>query len=290
MPFLQLTLELGKSDPSPVEDALFEIGALSVTLEDAADDPILEPAPGALPLWPTVNVKALFNADASQNELLQLLQAQFESLPAYRFEELQDRHWEREWLKDFHAMRFGAKLWVCPDGQRPDDPDAIIIDLDPGLAFGTGTHATTSLCLQWLDQHPPRDRTIIDYGCGSGILAIAALRLGARIAHGVDIDNQALVASRSNAERNQVDRALTLALSDRDLKPADVVLANILAGPLTELAPRLAALTVQGGHIVLSGVLQEQAETIQTCYATWFDMDTIAYQDGWARLSGQRRQ
>jgi len=289
MPFLQLTLSLGKSDPSPVEDALFEIGALSVTLEDAADDPILEPAPGALPLWPTVNVKALFDTEASQHAIVSALQEWFQSLPPHQFENIEDRLWEREWLRDFQAMRFGEKLWVCPDGQRPDDPGAVIIDLDPGLAFGTGTHATTSLCLQWLDAHAPRAKTVIDYGCGSGILAIAALKLGAHVAHGVDIDHQALIASRSNAERNGVMSALTLDLSDQHLQPADILLANILAGPLTELAPRLSSLVVPKGWIVLSGVLQEQAETIQTCYSTWFDMDNIAYQDGWARLSGQRR-
>jgi len=289
MPFLQITIELGKSDPSPVEDALFAIGALSVTLQDAADNPILEPAPGALPLWPTVNMKALFDTSRTQQEVIHALSSQLQSIPQYSFEQLEDRHWEREWLKDFHAMRFGEKLWVCPDGQRPADPDAIVVDLDPGLAFGTGTHATTALCLQWLDAHPPRGKKIIDYGCGSGILAIAALKLGARSAHGMDIDQQALIASRDNANRNQVLQGLTLTLDDAELRPAELVLANILAGPLVELAPRLAILTVQGGHIVLSGVLQDQAETLQSCYATWFDMDTITYQDGWARLSGQRR-
>ena len=288
MPFLQLTLELGKSDPSPIEDALFEIGALSVTLEDAADNPILEPAPGALPLWLTVNVKALFDANASQTVIINRLQAQHESLLHHHFEHIADRAWEREWLKDFHAMRFGDKLWVCPDGQRPDDPDAVIIDLDPGLAFGTGTHATTALCLQWLDQHPPHDKTVIDYGCGSGILAIAALKLGASNVQGIDIDPQALLASRSNAERNQVSALLALDCNDQHLQAVDIVLANILAGPLVELAPRLAALTAPGGHIVLSGVLQEQADTIQTCYATWFEMDTIVVQGDWARLSGTR--
>jgi ribosomal protein L11 methyltransferase len=289
MPFLQLTLQLGKADPSPIEDALFAIGALSVTLEDAADDPILEPAPGALPLWPTVNVKALFDANADPGKLIESLKSQITQLPPASFETIEDRPWEREWLKDFHAMQFGKKLWVCPDGQRPVDPDAIIIDLDPGLAFGTGTHATTSLCLQWLDAHAPVGKSVIDYGCGSGILAIAALKLGATTAHGVDIDHQALIASRSNAERNQVEQNLTLALHDRDLQAADVVLANILAGPLAELAPKLATLTKLGGQIVLSGVLQEQADSIQTCYSQWFTMDAIAYQDGWARLSGQRQ-
>lgn len=289
MPFLQLTLELGKTPPEPVEDALFAIGALSVTLEDAADDPILEPAPGALPLWPTINVKALFDADSDQQQLIAALQAQLLTLPTYRFEQLADRPWEREWLKDFHAMQFGKHLWICPDGQRPDDPQAVIVDLDPGLAFGTGTHPTTALCLQWLDQHAPLPQVLIDYGCGSGILAIAALKLGAQQAYGVDIDPQALLASRDNAQRNQVSDALHLTLSDADLPPADILIANILAGPLEALAPRLAALTKPAGHIVLSGVLTEQAAAVQNCYAAWFKMDAIETQGDWARLSGKKR-
>jgi len=289
MPFLQLTLELGKIDPELVEAALFAIGALSVTLEDAADDPILEPAPGALPLWPTVNVKALFDGTTPQQQVIDALTEQLDSpVPVHRFELLADRHWEREWLKDFHAMQFGERLWICPDGQRPDDADAIIVDLDPGLAFGTGTHPTTAMCLQWLDQHAPQGHSVIDYGCGSGILAIAALKLGAAHVHGVDIDPQALLASRDNAERNHVSAALTLSLNDHDLQPADLVIANILAGPLESLAPRLAELTKANGHIVLSGVLTEQAQAVQNRYATWFDMQPITTQGDWARLCGIR--
>ena len=289
MPFLQLTLELGKTDPEKAEAALFAIGALSVTLEDAADDPILEPAPGALPLWPTVNVKALFDGTTPQQQVINALTEQLDSpVPAHRFELLADRHWEREWLKDFHAMQFGERLWICPDGQRPDDADAIIVDLDPGLAFGTGTHPTTAMCLQWLDQHAPQGHSVIDYGCGSGILAIAALKLGAAHVHGVDIDPQALLASRDNAERNHVSAALTLSLNDHDLQPADLVIANILAGPLESLAPRLAELTKANGHIVLSGVLTEQAQAVQNRYATWFDMQPITTQGDWARLCGIR--
>jgi ribosomal protein L11 methyltransferase len=289
MPFLQLTLELGKTDPEQAEAALFAIGALSVTLEDAADDPILEPAPGALPLWPTVNVKALFDGNTPQQQVIDALTEQLDSpVPAHRFELLADRHWEREWLKDFHAMQFGERLWICPDGQRPDDADAIIVDLDPGLAFGTGTHPTTAMCLQWLDQHAPQGHSVIDYGCGSGILAIAALKLGAAHVHGVDIDPQALLASRDNAERNHVGAALTLSLNDNDLQPADLVIANILAGPLESLAPRLAELTKANGHIVLSGVLTEQAQAVQNRYATWFDMQPITTQGDWARLCGIR--
>ncbi len=289
MPFLQLTLELGKTDPEQAEAALFAIGALSVTLEDAADDPILEPAPGALPLWPTVNVKALFDGNTPQQQVIDALTEQLDSpVPAHRFELLADRHWEREWLKDFHAMQFGERLWICPDGQRPDDADAIIVDLDPGLAFGTGTHPTTAMCLQWLDQHAPQGHSVIDYGCGSGILAIAALKLGAAHVHGVDIDPQALLASRDNAERNHVGAALTLSLNDHDLQPADLVIANILAGPLESLAPRLAELTKANGHIVISGVLTEQAQAVQNRYATWFEMQPITTQGDWARLCGIR--
>jgi ribosomal protein L11 methyltransferase len=290
MPFLQLTLELGTTDPQPVEDALFAMGALSVTLQDAADDPILEPAPGALPLWPTVTIKALFDSATVPQSILRSLQNHLHAaLPPHHFEQLADRAWEREWLKDFHAMRFGKRLWICPDGQRPDAADAIIVDLDPGLAFGTGTHPTTSLCLQWLDEHAPPPDTLIDYGCGSGILAIAALKLGARHAWGVDIDPQALLASRDNAQRNGVSDALTVSLNDHDLAAAALVVANILAGPLEALAPRLAALTQASGYIVLSGVLAEQASAVQNCYAAWFDMDPIVLQGDWARLSGIKR-
>lgn len=290
MPFLQLTLALGKADPQRVEEALFALGALSVTLEDAADDPILEPAPGALPLWPTVNIKALFAAEADAAAIFAALQTQWHiALPPHHHEYLADRHWEREWLKDFHAMRFGRRLWICPDGQRPEDADAVVVDLDPGLAFGTGTHPTTALCLQWLDAHAPLPATLIDYGCGSGILAIAALKLGAQQVHGVDIDPQALLASRDNAERNGVSHELTLSLTDEQLQPAAVLLANILAGPLATLAPRLAALTAAHGCIVLSGVLAEQAPAVQNCYAAWFDMEPIVLQGDWARLSGKKR-
>lgn len=289
MAFLQLIIELGHTDPQPMEDALFAIGALSVTLEDAADDPILEPAPGALPLWPTINIKALFSDSADQHAVIEALQQQLPTpLPTYHFELLADRPWEREWLKDFHAMQFGKRLWICPNGQRPQDPHAVIVDLDPGLAFGTGTHPTTAMCLEWLDEHSVKGKNIIDYGCGSGILAIAALKLGAQHVHGVDIDPQALIASRDNATRNNVSEMLSLSLSDESLKPADVLMANILAGPLEALAPRLAQLTKPQGHIVLSGILTAQAALLHNVYAAWFDMHPITIQGDWARLSGKR--
>ena len=225
MPFLQLSLDIGARSPEPYEDALFELGALSVTLLDAADDPVLEPAPGAMPLWPTIIVRAVFAADTDANLVRTALSSATGLDPLLvaekaQFEPVADRAWEREWLKDFKPMRFGRRLWVCPGGQRPDaaevgsDVDVVLLELDPGLAFGTGTHATTALCLEWLDSGaiPGPDAVkpwlagadVIDYGCGSGILAIAALRLGARHAVAMDIDPQALLATRENAERNAV--------------------------------------------------------------------------------------
>lgn len=289
MPFLQLTLDIGRADPELLEDALFALGALSVTLEDAADDPILEPAPGALPLWPTVKIQALFPPD-THRDIVQRLQTAMGEIPPHRLELLEDRAWEREWLKDFRPMRFGRHLWICPAGQRPDGTDAVIVDLDPGLAFGTGTHATTALCLEWLDEHVAalRGKSIIDYGCGSGILAIAALKLGAQAARGVDIDPQALLASRDNALRNGVGERLSLGLDDTSLRVADVLIANILAGPLERLAPRLATLVKTGGAIVLSGILSEQAANLLEHYSIWFDMKPTVTRDGWARLSGTR--
>ena len=214
MPFLQLTLNVDKADPAPFEAALFALGASAVSLADAADDPILEPKPGELPLWPTVIVTALFSHDANPAAIIATLQSQFASLPRHSFDVIEDRAWEREWLKDFTPMQFGKRLWVCPGGMQPPAGDTvggdarIIIDLDPGMAFGTGTHPTTALCLEWLDSAELADRHVIDYGCGSGILAIAALKLGARTALALDIDPQAILATRDNAERNGVSGRL----------------------------------------------------------------------------------
>jgi ribosomal protein L11 methyltransferase len=291
MPLLQLTIELGAADPAPLEEILFAAGASSVTLRDAEDNPILEPGPGETPLWPTITVCALFN-ELDRDAILDRIHSGWQTpLPPHRFEHIEDRLWEREWLKDFKPMQFGERLWVCPDGQRPNVQNAVLIDLDPGLAFGTGTHPTTALCLEWLDQHPPTNKQVIDYGCGSGILAIAALKLGAASAVGIDNDPQALLATHDNAVRNQVQSQLKVILHTAELpKPVDVVLANILAGPLHELAPRLAQLVVPSGTIVLSGILAEQAAPLSERYATWFDMQAPTIRADWVRLVGVRRQ
>jgi ribosomal protein L11 methyltransferase len=299
MPFLQLTLTIGEADPAPYEDALLAAGAMSITLEDAADDPVLEPAPGATPLWPCVRIKALFDASMSPDDVGAALRAEApQPLPALAFEAIVDRVWEREWLRDFRPMKFGRRLWICPGGQRPplaelggpQSPVPSFIELDPGLAFGTGTHPTTALCLEWLDEESVAGATVIDYGCGSGILGIAALKLGAAHVLALDIDAQALIATRDNALRNGVANGITVELvADAPLDPADVVIANILAGPLEQLAPTMAALVRTGGRLVLSGILRDQAAAVAQRYAPWFHIAPAILRDDWARLDGVRR-
>ena len=289
MPDLQLTFDVGSADPAPIEETLTSLGATSVTLEDAADDPVLEPAPGETPLWPTVRLRALFREDADPRAIQAGLVELLPPTTLLRFEVLEDRPWEREWLRDFHPMRFGRRLWVCPDGQAAGDANAVRVSLDPGLAFGTGTHPTTALCLEWLDGSELRGCRVIDYGCGSGILAIAALKLGAAEAFAYDIDPQARLATRDNAVRNGVaDRLTITATASQEPESGDVLVANILAGPLIELAERFAALLRPGGRIVLSGLLPEQVESVAVAYRPWFMIGATTVRDGWALLSGSR--
>ena len=290
MPFLQLTFDIGGSDPAPLEDALIELGASSVTLEDAADNPVLEPAPGETPLWPTIRLQALFDGDTDAKAIIDAVLLKLPGTPPPQVTTVEDRAWEREWLKDFHPMRFGRRLWVCPGGQPAGDPDAVRVELDPGLAFGTGTHPTTAMCLEWLDGRRLHGRTVVDYGCGSGILAIAALKLGASTAHAVDIDPQALIATQQNAVRNGIDAGLTATGEPTLAKAsADVLVANILAGPLVELAPRLAAAVRAGGELALSGVLADQVDAVTAAYRPWFDITFTGTRDGWGLIAGQRR-
>jgi len=291
MPHLQVTIDVGPRDPAPFEDELLRLGAVSVTLEDAADDPVLEPAPGTTPLWPTVVVKALFEASADTGSISSALAGALPGGAAPRFEVVPDKAWEREWLKDFRPMRFGRRLWVCPGGMPAGDADAIRIELDPGLAFGSGTHPTTALCLEWLDGQVLDGATVVDYGCGSGILAIAAARLGASRVRAVDIDPQAVIATVDNAADNGV-AALIEVTTDPSLAPAraDVVLANILAGPLVELAPRFAEAVRPGGRIALSGLLREQADAVTAAYRPCFHIELMLERDGWVLLAGRRRE
>jgi ribosomal protein L11 methyltransferase len=292
MPWLQVRLAISPAQAETYEDALLEVGAVSVTFMDAEDQPIFEPELNTTPLWTHTHLLALFEADTQADSVfahLQLLTG--EPLPEHHAEVIEDQDWERSWMDNFQPMRFGQRLWIVPSWHAAPEPDAVNLLLDPGLAFGTGTHPTTALCLEWLDGQPLQDLDIIDFGCGSGILAIAALLLGARQAVGTDIDVQALEASRDNAGRNGIaEQRLPLYLpADLPAMQADVVVANILAGPLVALAPQLSGLVKPGGWLALSGVLAEQGEEVAAAYAADFDLDPIALREGWVRISGRRR-
>ncbi len=291
MPFLELTLELEGVAPAAAEDAAFNLGALSVTLTDSRDDAVLEPAPGEVRLWPATRLQALF-ADGTDAGPVTTALAQQLGVEAARIRPriIADRLWEREWLKDFHAMQFGTRLWVCPRHEVVTDPAAIVVLLDPGLAFGTGTHATTAMCLGWLDAHLSPGARVIDFGCGSGILAIAALKLGAQCAWCHDIDPQALLATAENAQSNGVAKATVICATAAALPAGvDVLLANILSGPLCELAAGFAALVRSGGHVILSGLMLHQEAEVTAAYDAWFDTTPIAVRDGWVALHAVRR-
>ncbi|MEX0730713.1 MAG: 50S ribosomal protein L11 methyltransferase [Aquisalimonadaceae bacterium] len=293
MPFLQISLELDMADAQAGEDVLIEQGALSVTFQDPGGDPVLEPAPGENPLWERITVLGLFDAAVDADEIRQALAVSVGEgvLAGWRTELLEDRAWERVWMDDFTPMRFGRRLWVCPSTHHVEEPEAVVLKLDPGLAFGTGTHPTTALCLRWLDAARLKDAYVVDYGCGSGILAVAALLLGAERSHGVDNDPQALTASRDNAVRNGVDQRLSLALADEPdgARPADVLVANILSGILVQLAPRLARLVRPRGRLVLSGILDTQVEEVSAAYRDAFDLDPPLQDGDWILLSGRRK-
>lgn len=290
MPYLALNFDLGRLGAEQVEELCFELGALSVSLSDARDDAVLEPAPGEVRLWPATRVQALFAGAVDAGSMREALAAGLGIAAASLVvEQIADRVWEREWLKDFHAMRFGRRLWICPQHESVKDPAAVIVRLDPGLAFGTGTHPSTALCLDWLDEQLRGSEYVIDYGCGSGVLAIAAAKLGARRVAAFDIDPQALLATAENAERNLVHDRLLVCPNGTELTTgADLLLANILAGTLCELAPRLAALVRPGGTILLAGILSEQAPAVTAAYSSCFDIVPAGQRESWIALSGRR--
>ncbi|KFF66897.1 ribosomal protein L11 methyltransferase [Pectobacterium brasiliense] len=293
MPWIQLKINTSGNVAEQLGDAMIESGAVSVTFQDTHDTPVFEPLPGETRLWGDTDAIALYDAETDMNAVIAMLEQ--EPLLGvgfkHKIEQLEDKDWEREWMDNFHPMQFGKRLWICPSWRDIPDPTAVNVMLDPGLAFGTGTHPTTALCLQWLDGLDLEGKTIIDFGCGSGILAIAALKLGAARAIGIDIDPQAIQASRDNAQRNGVSERLELYLpkdQPADLS-ADVVVANILAGPLRELAPLISDLPKAGGHLGLSGVLATQAEGVAETYADKFTLDPVAEREEWCRITGQRR-
>jgi ribosomal protein L11 methyltransferase len=293
MPWLQLSLTAEK-DLAPAVQTLFEnLGALSVSYGDAEKEQFLESAPDETRLWSHTRITALFDIAVDPN-LLQAAVSNAISREAFHnleFQTLEDRVWERTWLNDFHPMRFGRRLWICPAGRRPDKANAVIVDLDPGLAFGTGTHPTTALCLRWLDGIALTGKRVLDYGCGSGILAIAAALLGADSVAAVDCDTQALEATRDNAAKNAVqDRIVTLLPEQAPQEAFDVVLANILAGTLIELAPQLRTRVSTDGLLALSGILVEQAKSVASKYGEWADLNPPMISEEWVLLHGSKRE
>jgi len=287
---LNLSFDLGPLDPQRAEDACLALGASAVTFLDAADDAVLEPAPGEFRLWPATRVQCLFAPGAAAAALRGALAAALGLDPArIALEPLPERAWEREWLRDFHALRFGRRLWVCPRHEQVREPGAVVVTLDPGLAFGTGTHPSTALCLEWLDAHLAAGAQVIDYGCGSGVLALAAARLGARSVDCFDIDPQALLATAENALANAVAGCVRVHAAAAGLAAgADVLLANILAGPLCALAPRFAALVRPGGTAVLAGLMPHEAADVTAAYGACFDVTPFGSRDEWMCLAARR--
>lgn len=295
MDWRQFAMDLETLNPDAVEEIFARHGASSITLTDASDRPVLEPAPGETPLWRDTRITGLFSPDADlgalRTDLLQSLS--IDELPENEVSVLADRAWEHEWRRDFGPMQFGSRLWICPGDSSVDDDVAIVLRLDPGLAFGTGTHASTALCLDWLDGLSLHGLTVLDYGCGSGVLAIAALLLGSDSAVAMDIDPQAVVATQNNATRNNVDEQLTVVgCADEIDGTFDVIVANILANPLIELAEPIAKRVNGGCVLALSGILSEQVDQVLEAYWPWieFDEPVTRQHDAqtWARLTGRR--
>ncbi len=295
MTWQQLILQINHLHAEEIGDWLSEHGAQAVTLEDAKDNPILEPAPGETPLWDQINLTALFEENDAVAEILKQLKKHFEeSIQTAKITLLEDQQWERAWMVNFKAMRFGKRLWICPSWETIPAPDAVNIILDPGLAFGSGTHETTALCLEYLDAEDLHSKTVLDYGCGSGILAIAAAKLGASHIIGADNDPQAIIASRENAVRNKIDNEKisfiqVSAKSPPAIEAVDILVANILAEPLRLLAEDLVEKVKSGGQVALSGLLIEQAEEIMAIYQRWFTLNPVKKLGSWCLVSGVKK-
>jgi ribosomal protein L11 methyltransferase len=297
MPFYEIEFPLSTLSHDSLDDVFEEMGALSVTYVDGTDDePVLEPKPGEMRLWRETKVRALFDQSTEPLRNLRKLELALGGSIANgaRVRAVADRAWERVWLDDWKPMRYGRRLWVIPTAaEAPEDPAAVVVRLDPGLAFGTGSHPTTSLCLTVLDSLDLNGCTVIDYGCGSGVLGLAALKLGAARVIAVDIDPQALTATRDNAARNGVDAHILVqdagaAPADAALPQGDCILANILAGPLIELKSRLTAACAKRGHLILSGLLREQADAVAAAYAPGFESLERLYQEEWCCIHARK--
>ncbi len=293
MSWLQFRIITPRDHVKRIEKALNHAGALSITLEDNADQPIFEPELGETPLWHETRVTGLFPADIDSNTVSDLIISHAKlSHSQTHWHVLEDKDWEREWMTHYHPIQCGDNFWICPSWTEPPDASAVNLQLDPGLAFGTGTHPTTFLCLQWLAQQDFHSKTVMDYGCGSGILGIAALLMGADSAIGVDIDPQALLASKENANRNNVapNRFPVFFPSKCPTELCNILFANILAGPLVELAEQLIALIKPGGTICLSGVLASQQKPLEEAYANSIIFSEPTEKDGWICLTGTKKR
>ncbi|MDY3107652.1 MAG: 50S ribosomal protein L11 methyltransferase [Succinivibrio sp.] len=290
--WIQIKLRTTNQSADTIAELLEQLGALAVSYTDAEDSPILEPKPGERRLWPNTEVTGLLEQGTDPKPILAVLKQLLGDHIPMVATTLEDKNWIRAWMDQFKPLKFGQHLWICPSWLSVDEKDSVVVMLDPGLAFGTGTHPTTSLCLSYLDSLDLKDKDVLDYGCGSGILAIAALKLGAKSATGVDIDEQALIASKENAKRNGVEDKLQLVMgTDKklDLPQFPVTVANILAGPLAELEPIIASLTQSGGKLALSGILTEQADSVIKAYSKDFVMNKVKDLDGWALLTGTKK-
>lgn len=290
MPWQKLHLSVKAAELDKITVFLESAGASSITVEDAGDNPIYEPSLQAPQAWPDNNVSALFTMDVAISPLIDLLEVYLahDAPLQYQTTILEDQVWERVCLDNFHPLHFGNHLWICPSWHKVDDPKAIVVQLDPGLAYGTGTHATTQLCLKWLANNAVKNKTVIDYGCGSGILSLAAYKLGAQKIIAVDNDPQALTATRENASRNQVNLNNFFIYTPEQMPTlkAEIIIANILAGPLIDLADKFINYLANGGQIVLSGILAPQIEKVQAAYKDYIAFDEPVIQEEWARLSG----
>ena len=291
MDWLQISFQIEKSQADLISEVLTGLGSLSITYSDTLDDAIYEPPVGQTPLWDNVTVNALFSTDVNQEDIKASI---FEicNVNALTSFILKDRVWEDECKKDFHSMKFGENLWVCPswESQAELPSDAIIINMDPGLAFGTGSHQTTSLCLEYLDNNPPKNIDVIDFGCGTGILAIAAAKLGASRVLAIDNDPQAVISSKDNVINNQCESIIkTIHSEDEiDFEGCDLLIANILTNPLIKLAPTFAALVNPDGELLLSGILKKQVDRVVGCYSEYFTNLEVSNIDEWYRVTGTR--
>jgi len=291
MQWIQLIIPCSRLYSADVESAALEAGALSVTLQDAADQPILEPAVGETPLWDDCVMTALFSSKIDTNNVNEQMTTYLSGTINARWEQLEDKDWSQEWKQHFQPLKCGDRLWICPSWIAPPDLNAVNLSLDPGLAFGTGSHPTTHLCLRWLDQQDLKGKIVIDYGCGSGILGIAALLLGAKQVIAVDNDPQALLASRDNAQRNNIAASRLSTYLPDDVPAticADVMVANILASPLISLAPKLCAMTKPKGLLCLAGLLENQIDAVSEPYLEQFTFSSPSIESEWAQLGAQK--